>query len=166
MPVKNSHLQLRKTQKCRPHAGAVFAVALRRLECLLTVPGSVLLRQVQLRPGNFPPRETKQIGARRSRHSSVVVHGKTKLCNVRLEWLKKSCALKVEKRKLKVRSEERDTSSARKLLAQRSKLVALDVTLKQRQFLLQDPILILLIRVGGDIVKPIVRGGSRGVHDG
>jgi hypothetical protein len=64
--------------------------------------------------------------------------------------------LKVEKRKLKVRGEERDTSFVRELLAQRSKLVTLDVTLKQRQFLLQDPILILLILVGGDIVESIV----------
>ena len=147
-------------------AQSLLNIALRRLECLLTVPGSVLLRQVQLRPGNLPPRETKQIGARRSRHSSVVVHGKPKLCNVRREWVKEPCALKVEKCKLKVRSEERDTSSARELLAQRSKLVALDVTLKQRQFLLQDPILILLIRVGGDIVKPVVRCRSRGMHGG
>jgi hypothetical protein len=80
--------------------------------------------------------------------------------------LKESEALNVEQRKLKVFSKERDASFARKLLAQRSKLITLDVALKQWKFLFQDQILILLVGVSGNIMKPVARGGSQGVHDG
>jgi hypothetical protein len=75
----------------------------------------------------------------------VVVQRVSELCEVRPERLKESEALNVEQGKLKVLSKERDASFARKLLAKRSKLIALDVALKQWKFLFQDQILILLI---------------------
>jgi hypothetical protein len=46
--------------------------------------------------------------------------------------LKESGALYVEQRELKVCGKKSDASLARKLLAQRSKLITLNVTLKER----------------------------------
>ena len=75
----------------------------------------------------------------------MVIRREPELSKVRLERLKEPCALNVEQGKLEVLGKERDASFAWELLAQRSKLITLDVALKQWQFLLQDQILILLI---------------------
>ena len=107
-----------------------------------------------------------EIGAWCSCHPGMVVRREPELCKVRPEWLKEPCALNVAQCKLKVLGKERDASFAREVLAQGSELITLDVALKQRQFLLQDLILILLVRMSRDIVKTIARCRSRGVHEG
>ncbi len=94
----------------------------------------------------------------------MIIHRESKLGKVRPKWLEESGPLNVEQGKFEVCGKKRDARLARKLLAQRSKLITLNVTLKERQFLLQDQILILLIGVSWDIVKPIARGGRIGIH--
>jgi hypothetical protein len=62
----------------------------------------------------------------------MVLHREPKLCKVRPKWLEESGPLNVEQRELKVCGKKSDASFARKLLAQRSKLITLNVTLKER----------------------------------
>jgi hypothetical protein len=62
----------------------------------------------------------------------MVRHREPKLCKVRPKWLEESGPLNVEQRVLKVCGKKSDVSLARKFLAQRSKLITLNVTLKER----------------------------------
>jgi hypothetical protein len=62
----------------------------------------------------------------------MIIHRVSELCEVRPEWLKESGALYVEQPELIICGKKSDASLARKLLAQRSKLITLNVTLKER----------------------------------